>query len=83
MASLPFVGQAAQLWSSSAGANTRPGASKTAAVAELMGWKSAHHRNGGDSFEAEREQWNDGSNVFEPGVVAVYELIRRSSPSQG
>jgi arginine deiminase len=30
---------------------------------------------GGDSFEAEREQWDDGNNVvaLEPGVVAAYE----------
>jgi arginine deiminase len=30
---------------------------------------------GGDSFEAEREQWDDGNNVvaLEPGVVVAYE----------
>lgn len=30
---------------------------------------------GGDSFEAEREQWDDGNNVFalEPGVVIAYD----------
>ena len=30
---------------------------------------------GGDSFEAEREQWDDGNNVvaLEPGVVIGYE----------
>ena len=30
---------------------------------------------GGDSFEAEREQWDDGNNVvaLEPGVVIAYE----------
>jgi arginine deiminase len=30
---------------------------------------------GGDSFEAEREQWDDGNNVIalEPGVVVAYE----------
>ena len=29
---------------------------------------------GGDSLEAEREQWEDGNNVFalEPGVVVAY-----------
>ena len=29
---------------------------------------------GGDSFEAEREQWEDGNNVvaLEPGVVVAY-----------
>jgi arginine deiminase len=30
---------------------------------------------GGDVFEAEREQWDDGNNVvaLEPGVVVAYE----------
>ena len=30
---------------------------------------------GGDYFEAEREQWDDGNNVvaLEPGVVVAYE----------
>ena len=30
---------------------------------------------GGDDFEAEREQWDDGNNVvaLEPGVVIAYE----------
>jgi arginine deiminase len=30
---------------------------------------------GGDSYEAEREQWDDGNNVFalEPGVVMAYD----------
>ena len=30
---------------------------------------------GGDSLEAEREQWEDGNNVFalEPGVVVAYD----------
>ena len=30
---------------------------------------------GGDAFEAEREQWDDGNNVvaLEPGVVVAYE----------
>ena len=30
---------------------------------------------GGDAFEAEREQWDDGNNVvaIEPGVVVAYE----------
>ena len=50
---------------------------------------------GGDSFEAEREQWDDGNNVvaLEPGVVVAYERntgtntrcarpASRSSPSR-
>ena len=34
---------------------------------------------GGDSFEAEREQWDDGNNVvaLEPGVVVAYERKHR------
>ncbi len=30
---------------------------------------------GGDSYEAEREQWDDGNNVvaIEPGVVVAYD----------
>jgi arginine deiminase len=30
---------------------------------------------GGDAYEAEREQWDDGNNVvaLEPGVVVAYE----------
>ncbi len=37
-------------------------------------WGRAHVE-GGDSFEAEREQWDDGNNVvaLEPGVVVAYE----------
>ncbi len=35
---------------------------------------------GGDSWQAEREQWDDGNNVvaLEPGVVVAYE--RNSRP---
>jgi arginine deiminase len=45
-------------------------------LAEAMGLK--HLRTvttGGDDFEAEREQWEDGNNVLalEPGVVIAYE----------
>ncbi len=41
-------------------------------------WASAEMRvipTGGDHFEAEREQWDDGNNVvaLEPGVVVAYE----------
>ena len=36
---------------------------------------------GGDSFEAEREQWDDGNNVvaLEPGVVVGYERNTHSN----
>ena len=41
-------------------------------------WASPSMRvveTGGDTFEAEREQWDDGNNVvaLEPGVVVAYE----------
>jgi arginine deiminase len=66
----------------------RPGASPDDLVAEeqqgtlpeLMGRalgvsKMRVIETGGDSFEAEREQWDDGNNVvaLEPGVVVAYE----------
>jgi amino acid transporter len=37
---------------------------------------------GGDSFEAEREQWDDGNNVvaLEPGVVVAYERNTGTTP---
>jgi len=40
---------------------------------------------GGDDFEAEREQWEDGNNVLalEPGVVIVYEWVRSRRPTFG
>jgi arginine deiminase len=56
-------------------------------VEEQHGWLPEHMakalgvprmrvvETGGDSFEAEREQWDDGNNVvaLEPGVVVAYE----------
>ena len=66
----------------------RPGASPDDLVAEEQhGWLPEHMakalgvtkmrviETGGDSFEAEREQWDDGNNVvaLEPGVVVAYE----------
>jgi arginine deiminase len=49
-------------------------------LAELMGKalgvsKMRVIETGGDTFEAEREQWDDGNNVvaLEPGVVVAYE----------
>ena len=42
---------------------------------------------GGDTFEAEREQWDDGNNVvaLEPGVVIGYERNTgtNAAPAQG
>ena len=66
----------------------RPGASpddlvveeQQGTLPELMGralgvGKMRVIETGGDSFEAEREQWDDGNNVvaLEPGVVIAYE----------
>jgi arginine deiminase len=66
----------------------RPGSSPDDLVTEEQhGWLPEHMakalgvtkmrviETGGDSFEAEREQWDDGNNVvaLEPGVVVAYE----------
>ena len=45
-------------------------------VAEALGLKALRVvLTGGDSYEAEREQWDDGNNVvaLEPGVVVGYD----------
>ena len=78
----PQVVYGARTWS------IRPGASPDELVTEeqqgtlpeLMGRtlgveKMRVIETGGDSFEAEREQWDDGNNVvaLEPGVVVAYE----------
>ena len=45
-------------------------------VAEALGLKSLREvHTGGDAYEAEREQWDDGNNVvaLEPGVVMAYD----------
>ncbi len=45
-------------------------------VAKALGLKKLHSvHTGGDAYEAEREQWDDGNNVvaLEPGVVVAYE----------
>jgi arginine deiminase len=47
-----------------------------AAVADAMDVKKLHVvETGGDSYQQEREQWDDGNNVvaLEPGVVVTYE----------
>ena len=44
-------------------------------AAEAMGLKKLHTvTTGGDAYEVEREQWDDGNNVvaLEPGVVVAY-----------
>jgi arginine deiminase len=44
-------------------------------MGKTLGVKMRIVETGGDSFEAEREQWDDGNNVvaLEPGVVVAYE----------
>ncbi|HVJ41812.1 MAG TPA: arginine deiminase [Dongiaceae bacterium] len=45
-------------------------------VAQALGMKKLHVvQTGGDAWEAEREQWDDGNNVvaLEPGVVVAYD----------
>jgi len=47
-----------------------------ATVADALGIKSLHVvETGGDQYQQEREQWDDGNNVvaLEPGVVVAYE----------
>jgi arginine deiminase len=78
----PQVINGARTWS------IRPGSSPDDLVTEEQhGWLPEHMakalgvtkmrviETGGDSFEAEREQWDDGNNVvaLEPGVVVAYE----------
>jgi arginine deiminase len=46
------------------------------AVADALGVGKLHVvETGGDSYQQEREQWDDGNNVvaLEPGVVVAYE----------
>jgi len=44
-------------------------------VGEALGVKLRTVATGGDAYEAEREQWDDGNNVvaLEPGVVIAYD----------
>jgi arginine deiminase len=77
----PTVVEEARLWS------VRPGDSAEGVVIERLdtGLAASMSRalgvdirvitTGGDSFTAEREQWDDGNNVvaLEPGVVVAYE----------
>jgi len=47
-----------------------------AAIEDALGLKALRIvGTGGDSWQAEREQWDDGNNVvaLEPGVVVAYE----------
>jgi arginine deiminase len=56
--------------------DVRPEASFLGAVADALGHRELRViGTGGDSWQAEREQWDDGNNVVavEPGVVIAYE----------
>ena len=55
---------------------TEEAADFPAVVAGALGLKQLRRvHTGGDAYEAEREQWDDGNNVvaLEPGVVMAYE----------
>ncbi len=54
----------------------RPDKDFLSAVADALGVPKLHVvETGGDSYQQEREQWDDGNNVvaLEPGVVVAYE----------
>jgi arginine deiminase len=56
--------------------DVRPEGSFIGAVADALGHREMRViGTGGDSWQAEREQWDDGNNVVavEPGVVIAYE----------
>jgi arginine deiminase len=80
--SYPGVVDTARAW------NIRPGATPSdlvieedrdgllSAMKDALGLAELHViTTGGDEFEVEREQWDDGNNVvaLEPGVVVAYE----------
>jgi len=78
----PKVVDAARAWSIRAGSSPNDlvveeqSGSLPEIMAESLGIPEMRViETGGDSFEAEREQWDDGNNVvaLEPGVVVAYE----------
>jgi arginine deiminase len=78
----PQVVYGAKVWSVRAGnsADDVVVEEQSGTLPEIMGKalgvkKMRVVETGGDSFEAEREQWDDGNNVvaLEPGVVVAYE----------
>jgi len=78
----PQVVYGARTWSLKPGDTTEDVAieEQSGTLPELMGkalgvGKMRVIETGGDSFEAEREQWDDGNNVvaLEPGVIVAYE----------
>jgi arginine deiminase len=78
----PQVVYGARIWALKPGETTEDVVieEQSGTLPELMGkalgvGKMRIIETGGDSFEAEREQWDDGNNVvaLEPGVVVAYE----------
>jgi len=78
----PEVVYGARVWSIRPGDSPEQPVSEeqSGTLPELMGkalgiGKMRVIETGGDNFEAEREQWDDGNNVvaLEPGVVVAYE----------
>jgi arginine deiminase len=56
--------------------DVRPEKDLLSAVADALGVPKIHVvETGGDRYQQEREQWDDGNNVvaLEPGVVVAYE----------
>src|SRR3954451_12506900 len=56
--------------------DVRPEKDLISAVSDALGVRDLHVvETGGDRYEQEREQWDDGNNVvaLEPGVVVAYE----------
>ena len=76
----PKVAESLRVWSLSPGDNGQPVVTAEAgvfpAVSAALGVTDVRvFTTGGDSVEAEREQWDDGNNVLavSPGVVVAYE----------
>jgi arginine deiminase len=56
--------------------DVRPEKDFLSAIADALGTQKLHVvETGGDAYQQEREQWDDGNNVvaLEPGVVVAYE----------
>ncbi|HET6818669.1 MAG TPA: arginine deiminase [Mycobacteriales bacterium] len=76
----PAVAESLRVWSLTPGVDGRPVVAVEPgvfpAVADALGLPNVRVlTTGGDSVEAEREQWDDGNNVLavRPGVVVAYE----------
>jgi arginine deiminase len=76
----PKIAESLRVWSLTPGEDGQPvvqvAGGLFSAVADALGLTSVRvFTTGGDSVEAEREQWDDGNNVLAvgPGVVVAYE----------